>query len=121
MSITINPYKIDHASVELAELANTLRVMANAADGYHARQVGGTYGAASEAMRKALACGIAAESRCSFTDATEVAQRIIDECIDNGEDVAYQLREVFHPDSGYVSRWHTGGIAVEVIDYRVDS
>lgn len=94
-------YRIDRASVEMAEHANRLRIMANAADGYHAQQHGGTYGAASEALTLALACGIANHSKVHFADATKVARRIVEEVIDNGEDVTYQIEKVFATDSGY--------------------
>lgn len=116
MSITINPYRIDRASVDMAETANSLRLAANAAPGLHAYQNGGTYGAATDTQVKALAIGIVNESKVSLADATDVARRIVDECVDNGENVGYQLREVFHPDSPYVTGWGTGGIAVVVVD-----
>ena len=97
----MNRYKIDRASVEMAEVANRLRIMANAADGYHARQHGGTYGAAHEATILALACGIAEQSKVHFPDAREAAVRLQYECVDNGEDVTYQIERVFAPGSGY--------------------
>jgi hypothetical protein len=105
-------YKIDRASVEMAELANRLRIMANAADGYHARQHGGTYGAAHEATILALACGIAEQSKVHFPEAREAASRMQYECVDNGEDVTYQITKVFAPDSGYHG-W--GGIDFTIV------
>ena len=105
-------YKIDEASIQMAELANQLRYLANRADGYHAQQHGGTYGPASDALRLALACGIATHSKVFFGEAEMVARRIVDECIDNGESVTYQIEQVFAPDSGYtVADW-----TIEVVE-----
>ena len=82
---------IDATSVKLATMADELRKAADAADGYHARQNGGTYGPAAEAVVTALACGIAATNVMYFPEAREIASEVYAEMIDNGESVAYNL------------------------------
>lgn len=103
-------YRIDQNSIDMAEHANRLRIMANAAGGYHAQQHGGTYGPASEALTLALACGIAEQNSLYFEEARVVAKQIHEECIDNGEDVTYQITHVFRPGDPY-----DRGLVIEVI------
>jgi hypothetical protein len=112
-------YRIDQTSVDMAETANSLRIAANAADGYHAQQFGGTYGGASATQRLALACGIAEHSKVHFTVAMEAAQRIVDECVDNGENVAYQIKNVFCPGNPYETPFSIEVIEPEVMYDRV--
>jgi len=97
----MNHFTIDRDSVEMADLAHALRGRANAASGYHAQQTGGTYGAAAAAHRLALACGIATANRVHFSVAMEAAERIVEECIDNGENTTYQIEQVFCPGNPY--------------------
>lgn len=82
---------IDSTSVQLAEMADALRVAANAADGYHAQQYGGTYGPAADALVTALACGLATTNRIYFGDARDIARQVYDDIIGSGEDVRYCL------------------------------
>lgn len=105
-------YKIDQNSVEMADLANRLRVLSNAADGHHAQQTGGTYGAASEALTLALTCGIAEYSNVPLDEARAVAGQIAYQCVDNGEPVIYQIEKVFNPGSGYHG---ANGVDFEVV------
>lgn len=106
-------YRIDRASITLAETANVVRVLANAAD-HHAPQ-DRTYGAASDTVVMALACGIMQHSMCHFTDARAVARRILDECVDNGENLIYQFTEVFRPGSPHLDP-DRGVVPVTIIE-----
>lgn len=94
-------YLIDRSSLAAAEVANSLRLWANAADGYHAHEIGGTYGAAKDAVIKALACGMAECSTAYYWDAVASARLILEACVDNGESVTYQIDHVFCPGNPY--------------------
>lgn len=84
-------FHIDATSVKLATMADELRKAANAADGYHAQQYGGTYGPAADALVTALACGLATTSHMYFGDARDLAKEVYVQMISNGESVEYNL------------------------------
>lgn len=82
---------IDRQSVRIAEAARNLTIACNAAQGYHPRQCGGTYGQAASAVKIALACGLAETNKIFFDDARRIADEVYEEVIDNGENVEYNL------------------------------
>lgn len=89
----VPPFNIDRESVEFAEIADDLRKRANASptpSSLHAYQ-SRTYGAAAETEVRALACGIAQATPLTYDDAREIAERVYDETVDNGESVRYNL------------------------------
>ncbi len=96
--MTNNNHRLIITSDALALVEALLRslIEANRLDGYFARQVGGAWGAIDEAMVTTLACAIADRSiegnHIFFGDARDIARRLRDEAIDNGENISYQIR-----------------------------
>jgi len=82
---------IDSQSVALAEIADRLRRATNAARGYHPRQHGGTYGAASNALKLSLACGLLETNRILFEVARDIAEEIVETMVCSGEGVRHCL------------------------------
>jgi hypothetical protein len=82
---------IDRESVTLATMANDLRRAANAAKGYHPLQHGGTYGAAHNAVKLSLACGIAETNKVHFDTARDIVEEVYDTLIDCEESIEYIL------------------------------
>lgn len=84
--------RLHDEEVELAETLLAALRTANALDGYHARQVGGSYGAIQTALVTTLACAILGSHTSFFFDDTrKIAKRLLEEATDNGENVAYQI------------------------------
>ncbi|MGL5827749.1 MAG: hypothetical protein ACRCYU_23515 [Nocardioides sp.] len=84
-------FAIDQTSATLATMADELRRAANAADGKHSWQDGGTYGAACEAVVTALEVGLGEANGMSGAEARELAERIMYEIAENGDSVVYNL------------------------------
>lgn len=85
----------------LIESLNKARITANALGGYHERQAGGTYGAVASATTIALTAAIATQQVIFWPEARMVAERILEEVVDNGENVTYNIdlwnKNVIHP------------------------
>ena len=76
-------------------LAETLRIAlyeSNRLDGYHALQVGGTFGGILEGLRKCLWCEIrTTDSTLTPHQIDEIVKRLEQEMFNNGENVEYQI------------------------------
>lgn len=78
-------------------LCDTLRAAAftaNALDGKHAHEGGGTYGAIKQAAIKAIAVTLETEEGFAAHKATVAALWVWDECVDNGESVTFNYNIV---------------------------
>lgn len=83
--------KIHAEGLALAEdLLVSLRT-ANRLDGYFARQHGGAYGPISEAVLVTLTAAIVQADLMYWEDGRDIARRLYDEALDNGENLAYQI------------------------------
>jgi hypothetical protein len=64
---------------------------ANRLDGYFAQQAGGAYGVIHDAVVTTLTAAIATARPMFWEDARRIAKRLLDEALDNGENLAYQI------------------------------
>jgi hypothetical protein len=64
---------------------------ANRLDGYFAQQHGGPWGKIQEAVILTLTAAIATDIPMFWGDARVIATRLLDEALDNGENLAYQI------------------------------
>ena len=83
----------------MIEALNTLRHETNALPGGHAQQ-DKTYGAIAHALEVALTTAIHDSTIIHWTEAKAIAQRLHDEAVGNGENIAYQ-----------VAMWNAGVLA----------
>lgn len=80
------------APLALCEVLLKALFEANAIDGYHARQQGGSFGAIAEALKKTLWCEIRTLSTTLTPDeVTAIANLLFDEALSNGENIDYQI------------------------------
>jgi hypothetical protein len=79
------------AEMAMIEALNRLRNDANAAPGGHAYQ-SKTYGAIARALEVAVTTAIHDRDIIHWTEAQDIAQRICYSAVDNGEDMAYQIK-----------------------------
>jgi hypothetical protein len=85
---------ITDAELELVETLRTALYKANALDGDHAYENGGSYGTIKVALITTLAFAIHKSTTypvTPFTECEDIARRIYDEVVDNGEDVKYNI------------------------------
>lgn len=94
--IPVAPIAMDATSLALAQTILDAKMMANAADGLHAYQSGGTYGHLHAALEECLVIGLLGPKNMSFghselDESRVVARTILELVIDSGESVAYCL------------------------------
>jgi len=83
--------QIDQKGLALAEDLITSLHTANRLDGYFARQAGGPFGAIHDAVVLTLAAALVTADPLFWEDARAIATRLLDEALDNGENLAYQI------------------------------
>lgn len=104
MAITRNvPINLGISDLILVKTLDKARHAANASD-HQGHENDGTYGLVKKALLSALAKAIEFGPFYEFTEeeSEQIAERLYDEAIDNGEDITYQI---------YL--WNTNQITVE--------
>jgi hypothetical protein len=81
---------INAAALALLEVLRTALFTANSLDGTMAYQ-SHAFGKIQDALVEATACAIADSQVIYFDDARKIAARLVQEAINNGEDIAYQI------------------------------